>query len=67
MSHHLLITDVQSCGFLNSIGLLEYSNRVNETGEKVMNGGALYDGVKVARGVSSFSRVMQQPTLKCTI
>ena len=62
-----LITDVQSCGFLNSIGLLEYSNRVNETGEKVMNGGALYDGVKGSRGVPSFSRVMKQPTLKCTI
>ena len=43
-----LIDNVNKCGFLNNIGLLEYSNKINESQEKVINGGTLYGGVKGA-------------------
>lgn len=63
-----LITDVNQCGFLNSIGLLEYSNRINETGEKIMNGGILYENVRASRSVNETPSAPIQPqVLPCMI
>ena len=35
-----LVSDSNQCGFLNSIGLLQYSNKVDPKNEKIMNGGS---------------------------
>lgn len=63
-----LISDVNNCGFLNSIGLLNYSNRINETGEKIMNGGILYDNVQASKPVNETPSVPIQPqVLPCMV
>ena len=41
-----LVSDVNQCSFLNSIGLLQYSNRIDASQERVSNGGFLYDNVR---------------------
>ena len=63
-----LISDISNCGFLNSIGLLEYSNRIKETNEKIMNGGILYDNVQGARNVNETpSPPLKPQSLSCVI
>lgn len=63
-----LISDVNSCSFLNSIGLLEYSNKINETGEKIMNGGILYNNVQGSKAVNETPGIPLQPrVLSCMI
>lgn len=63
-----LVTDRNNCGFLNSIGLLEYSNRINETGEKIMNGGTLYDKVQGSKPINETPSAPLKPqVLSCMI
>lgn len=63
-----LVTDRKNCGFLNSIGLLEYSNRINETGEKIMNGGTLYDQVQGSKPINETPSAPLKPqVLSCMI
>lgn len=63
-----LISDRQNCGFLNSIGLLEFSNMINESSEKVMNGGPLYDQVQGSmKHNERFSKPLQQEVLSCQV
>ena len=63
-----LVTDRNNCGFLNSIGLLEYSNRINETGEKIMNGGTLYDQVQGSKPMNETPSAPLKPqVLPCMI
>jgi hypothetical protein len=63
-----LIDDVNSCGFLNSIGLLEFSNMVNETGERVNNGGLLYDNVRGSKKYNEvYSKPLQPELLTCQL
>lgn len=63
-----LISDPQKCGFLNSIGLLEYSARVNSESEPVMNGGILYKGVSGSmKQNETYSRPMKPTAMQCQI
>ena len=63
-----LVMDRNNCGFLNSIGLLEYSNRINETGEKIMNGGTLYDQVQGSKPMNETPSAPLKPqVLPCMI
>ena len=63
-----LISDKSNCGFLNSIGLLEFSNLVNESKERVNNGGYLYGSVKGSKKHNEvYSEPIQQPVLQCQI
>ena len=63
-----LISDISNCGFLNSIGLLEFSNKVKEDGEKVSNGGFLYDSVKGSKKTNeAYSKPLQPEVLTCKI
>lgn len=63
-----LISNKNNCGFLNSIGLLEFSNRIKEDGERVNNGGILYDNVKGSKKYNEvYSKPIQQPVLQCNI
>ena len=63
-----LISDKSNCGFLNSIGLLEFSNLVNESKERVNNGGYLYGSVKGSKKHNEvYSEPIQQPVLQCHI
>lgn len=63
-----LISDVNSCAFLNNIGLLQYSNSINETSEKVMNGGFLYSNVQGSQGVKNTpSEILQPQVLTCVL
>lgn len=63
-----LISDKYNCNFLNSIGLLEFSNTINESSEKVMNGGKLYDQVQGSMKYNErFSKPIQQQVLTCEL
>jgi len=63
-----LVGNKSNCGFLNSIGLLEFTNRVNEDGERVNNGGYLYDKVKGAKKHNeTYSEPIKQPILDCQV
>lgn len=63
-----LVSDRSNCGFLNSIGLLEYSNLVKEDGERVNNGGNLYGQVKGSKKHNEvFSKPLQPEVLSCQI
>jgi hypothetical protein len=63
-----LISDQSNCGFLNSIGLLEFSNLIYEGRERVNNGGFLYGNVKGSKEHNEvYSEPIQQPTLTCKV
>ena len=63
-----LVTNRSNCGFLNSIGLLEFSNLVNEDKERVNNGGFLYDKVKGSKKYNEvYSEPIQQPSMTYTV
>ena len=63
-----LIYDVSNCGFLNSIGLLEYSNMINETKERVNNGGTLFGSVRGSKKHNeSYSPVIPPQVTTCSI
>ena len=63
-----MISDISNCGFLNSIGLLEFSNRIKEHGERVNNGGFLYDNVKGSKKHNEvYSKPLQPELLTCNI
>ncbi len=63
-----LVSNISNCGFLNSIGLLEFSNMVKEGGEKVSNGGILYDSVKGSKkNNEAYSKPLQPEVLTCKI
>ena len=63
-----LVGNRSNCGFLNSIGLLEFSNLVNESKERVNNGGILYDNVKGSKKYNEvYSKPIQQQVLSCQI
>ena len=63
-----LIYDVSNCGFLNSIGLLEYSNRINETRERVNNGGTLFGSVRGSKKHNeSYSPLIPPQVTRCSI
>lgn len=63
-----LISDKHNCGFLNSIGLLEFSNSINESTEKVSNGGFLYDQVQGSmKHNERYSKPIQQPISSCQL
>ncbi len=53
-----LVSDVNQCGFLNSIGLLQYSNQIDTSQERVINGGILYDNVK---GSKKYNEMYSEP------
>lgn len=63
-----LIEDSKRCGFLNSIGLMQYTNKLNNLEEKVMNGGILYENVKASKPVNSeYGVPIKQPKLSCNL
>jgi len=63
-----LITDKNNCGFLNSIGLLEFSNQIYETKERVINGGYLYGQVQGSvKHNERYSAPIRKQSLRCTI
>ena len=63
-----LVSDSNQCGFLNSIGLLQYSNRVDPKNEKIMNGGFLYGNVRASSAVNETPDVpIKQQSLPCAI
>ena len=63
-----LVDNISNCGFLNSIGLLEFYNMVKEEGEKVSNGGVLYDSVKGSKkNNEAYSKPLQPEVLTCKI
>jgi hypothetical protein len=63
-----LISDKSNCGFLNSIGLLEFSNSIYEDKERVNNGGFLYGNVKGSKKHNEvYSQPIQQPVLSCHV
>jgi hypothetical protein len=62
-----VVNDVSNCGFLNNIGLLEYSNRVNEGDEKVANGGFLYDKVQGSYNRTAYSTPLGPQSLSCSL
>ena len=63
-----LVGNKSNCGFLNSIGLLEFSNLVNESKERVNNGGFLYGNVKGSKKYNeTYSKPIQQQVLSCHI
>ena len=53
-----LVSDVNQCGFLNSLGLLQYSNQIDTSQERVINGGVLYDNVK---GSKKYNEMYSEP------
>ncbi len=63
-----LISDINNCGFLNSIGQLEYSNNIYESKERVNNGGFLYDKVKGSKEHDeTYSEPIPQQNSNCHI
>lgn len=63
-----LISNKNNCGFLNSIGLLEFSNRIYEGDERVNNGGYLYGNVKGSKKHNEvYSKPIQPQVLQCNI
>jgi len=63
-----LVANRSNCGFLNSIGLLEFSNLVNDDKERVNNGGFLYGKVKGSKQYNeTYSEPIQQPTMTCQL
>ena len=63
-----VVNNVNKCGFLNSIGLLEFSNRINETDEKVTNGGFLYDNVQGSKKINeTYSKPLEPQVLACNL
>lgn len=63
-----VVNNVSSCGFLNNIGLLEFSQKINESDEKVSNGGILYNNVLGSTGINSlYSEPIKQPILDCSV
>ena len=63
-----LISDVNNCAFLNSIGLLNYSNQINHNDEKIFNGGVFYNNVTGSKkNNEEYSQPIKQPTLDCKI
>jgi len=63
-----LISDKRNCGFLNSMGLLEFSNLIYEDKERVNNGGFLYDKVKGSKkNNETYSEPIKQPVMSCQI
>jgi hypothetical protein len=63
-----LISDTNNCGFLNSIGLLEFSNNINENKENINNGGYLYDKVQGSvKHNERYSIPIQQESLSCMV
>ena len=63
-----IISDKSNCGFLNSIGLLEFSNLIYEDKERVNNGGFLYGQVKGSKKQNEvYSKPIQQPVLSCHV
>ena len=63
-----VVNNVNKCGFLNSIGLLEFSNRVNENKEKVNNGGFLYDKVQGSKKINeTYSKPLEPQVLACNL
>ncbi len=53
-----LVSDINQCGFLNSLGLLQYSNQIDTSQERVINGGILYDNVK---GSKKYNEMYSEP------
>jgi len=63
-----LISDISNCGFLNSIGLLEFSNLIYEDKERVNNGGFLYGQVKGSKKHNEvYSEPIQPQNLSCQV
>ena len=63
-----LVGNKQNCGFLNSIGLLEFSNVIKEDKERVINGGFLYDSVKGSKQHNEeYSKPLKPEVLKCHV
>jgi len=63
-----LITNKSNCGFLNSIGLLEFSNLIYEDKERVNNGGFLYGTVKGSKKHNeTYSEPIQAQNLSCQV
>ncbi len=63
-----LVEDKSNCGFLNSIGLLEFSNLVNESNERVNNGGYLYGKVKGSKKYNEiYSKPLKSENLTCNL
>ena len=63
-----LITDKSRCGFLNSIGRLQYTNMVDESVERVNNGGILYDNVRGSRkNNETYSKPLKGEILGCQL
>ena len=63
-----LITNKSNCGFLNSIGLLEFSNLIYEDKEKVTNGGYLYGQVQGSmKHNERYSTPIKKQSLTCNI
>jgi hypothetical protein len=62
------ISNKSNCGFLNSIGLLEFSNLIYEDKERVNNGGFLYGNVKGSKKHNEvYSEPIKQPVLTCQV
>jgi len=63
-----LVGDKSNCAFLNSIGLLEYSNTIYEDKERVINGGFLYGNVKGSKKYNEvYSEPIKQEVLTCQV
>ena len=63
-----LIGNKSNCGFLNSIGLLEFSNLIYEDKERVNNGGFLYGNVKGSKKHNeTYSKPIKQQVLSCQV
>ena len=63
-----LITNRNNCGFLNSIGLLEFSNNLHDNSDKVINGGFLYGTVKGSSSYKSpYSKPIEKQVLTCEL
>ena len=63
-----LISNKSNCGFLNSIGLLEFSNLIYEDKERVNNGGYLYNKVKGSKKYNeTYSEPIKQQVLTCQV
>jgi len=63
-----IVNNTSNCGFLNSIGLLEFSNLINEDKERVNNGGYLYGSVKGSKKHNEdYSKPIKRQILSCQI
>ena len=63
-----IITNRNNCGFLNSIGLLEFSNNLHDNSDKVINGGFLYGTVKGSSSYKSpYSKPIEKQVLTCEL